>query len=75
MSVESVTIKAEGLTVSRVIWQFLKRQPKGYLEQVLAFNPGLADLGNILPVGTIINFPLDNIPAERAERAVIRLWD
>lgn len=74
MTTKSVTVTGEGLTLAKVIWQFMKRQPVGYLEQVLVANPGLADLGCILPVGTVINFPLDDIPA-RAERQIIRLWD
>lgn len=75
MTTEIITVKSEGLTVSKIIWQFLKRQPLGYLEVVLEANPGLAGHGAFLPVGTEVILPLDNIPAVRAERAVITLWD
>lgn len=75
MTVEVITVKSEGLTLSKIIWQFLKRQPLGYLEVVLEANPGLAGNGPFLPVGTEVILPLDNIPAVRTERSIITLWD
>lgn len=75
MSTEVVTVRGEGLTLARVIWQFVKRQPPGYLERVLDANPGLADKGHILPVGTQIVFPLDDIPTARNQRPIVKLWD
>lgn len=74
MSTEVVTVRGEGLTLARVIWQFVKRQPAGYLERVLDANPGLAD-NHILPVGTQIVFPLEDIPAARSQRPIVKLWD
>lgn len=44
----------------------------GQVEAILAFNPGLADLGPILPLGTIVNLP---IPVVQAKETVGRLWD
>lgn len=75
MTTQVVTVSAEGLTLSRVLWQFLKRQPEGYIEKVLDANPGLAGAGYFLPVGTVVIFPLDDIPAAQKERPLIRLWD
>lgn len=42
-------------------------------EAVLAGNPGLAALGPVLPMGTVIQLPdIDSAPGKRA---MIGLWD
>lgn len=74
-TVKTVTVQAEGVTLSGMVWQTLKRQPVGFVEAVLDFNPGLAKLGPYLPVGTVVNFPLDAISAQQPTRQVVRLWD
>ena len=76
MTTKIETVQREGLTLSKMIWALLGRQPAGYAEIVLAANPGLAALGPELPVGTKIAFPLDEVPSDsqQVEQAV-RLWD
>lgn len=72
------TVKAEGYTLSQIIWRLLKRQPDTYLETVLAYNTGLADLGYQIPVGTVVKIPLDEIPSEDEQSSdvdVVNLWD
>lgn|GEM_PF-805698 len=72
------TVRAEGYTLSQIIWRLLRRQPKGFLETVLAYNPGLSDLGYEIPVGTIVRIPLDEIPSEdeqSSDAEVVNLWD
>lgn len=44
----------------------------GYVEAVLVANPGLAALGAILPIGTLIKLP--NL-ARPAELPTVSLWD
>jgi phage tail protein X len=44
----------------------------GVTEQVLVANPGLADLGPILPMGTLITLPEQ---APQAESPMLQLWD
>ena len=74
MNIRTETVKAEGFTLAQMVWALLRRQPEGYVERVLGFNPGLAWLGPFLPVGTIINFPLDDIdPVQTSD--VVYLWD
>lgn len=69
------TVAAEGFTLARLVFRLLKRQPRGYVEQVLAVNPGLAAKGPFLPVGTVVKFPLDAVPSEAPVEQVVRLWD
>lgn len=73
---ESITIKGEGLTLSRLIWRRFKRKPEGYLERVLEANPGIAAAGPYLPVGAVVTFPLDGVYDDGASGAtVISIWD
>ncbi|MCR4450831.1 MULTISPECIES: tail protein X [Aeromonas] len=44
----------------------------GITEQVLNLNPGLAELGPILPTGTLINMPA---APTQDEQPLIQLWD
>ena len=44
----------------------------GITEQVLNLNPGLAELGPILPTGTLINMPA---APTQAEQPLIQIWD
>lgn len=44
----------------------------GITEQVLALNPGLAEQGPILPMGTLITLP--DAPTQAAA-PLIQLWD
>jgi len=74
-TIKTVTVTGEGVTLSAMVWRLLKRQPVGFVEAVLDFNPGLAKLGAYLPVGTVVNFPLDAIPTQQPTRQVVRLWD
>lgn len=67
-------IQSEGLTLSLLVWRLFRRKPDGYVERVLTLNPGLADVGAFLPVGTRIIFPLD-VETETQARTVVRLWD
>ncbi|TVR06618.1 MAG: phage tail protein [Salinarimonadaceae bacterium] len=72
-STKLVTIESEGLTVSLLVWRLFRRKPEGYVERVYEMNPGLADVGPVLPVGIQIVFPLD-APSTAPRRRVVRLW-
>ena len=71
---EIVTVQSEGFTLAQIIWRFLRQQPVGYLERVLAANPGISSYGSDLPVGTEIKLPIENITTSRTDD-VVRLWD
>ena len=71
--VESVTVEGEFLTVSLIVWRRFRRPMPGLVEAIHDINPGLADLGPFLPVGTRFDMP---IPTPRAPVLLdpIRLW-
>lgn len=64
-----------GDTLDLICWQQLGTTSGGTVEQAFARNPALADLGAIIPPGTIITLP-DNPPATSTPvRDIIQLWD
>ena len=70
---ETVTIEGDGLTVALIVWRRFHRPMPSLVEQIYDMNPGLADLGQTLPVGTRFEMP---IPIPRAQQVLdpIRLW-
>lgn len=71
--IETVTVEGDGLTVSVIVWRRFKRTMPGLVEAIYDQNPGLADLGRILPVGTSFDMPIP-IPREQQVLDPIRLW-
>jgi phage tail protein X len=69
---ETQRIEGDFVTLSSLIWRRFRREMPGMFERVLAANPGLAELGVYLPVGTEVIIPLD--PVESAAAPTIRLW-
>lgn len=45
---------------------------QGVTEQLLELNPGLADIGPVIPVGTLVNLP--DAPVAKTSNT-INLWD
>jgi phage tail protein X len=70
---ERVTVLGEDLTVSLIVWRRFHRPMPGLVERTLDINPGLADLGHYLPLGTEFYLP---IPVPRGEAILdpIKLW-
>lgn len=67
-------IANQGDTVDQICQRHYGRTA-GITEQVYAANPGLADLGPILPLGTAVTLPpLPTQPAG-SDRQLVNLWD
>lgn len=67
------TIRAtQGDTLDAICWRYYGRTA-GVVEQVLEANPGLASLGPVLPMGTLIRMPA--VATQAAQRDVVNLWD
>lgn len=67
------TVTRENMTLDLVVWQAFGRQDGGLVAQTLALNPGLAALGVILPVGTVVKLPEPAAPTPPL-RDTVRLW-
>lgn len=61
-------------TLDALCWRHLGRTA-GAVEQALDLNPGLAALGPVLPIGTVVVLP-DTPPAtEPHVQRLVQLWD
>ena len=73
--VERIRVVAEYSTLALMIWRRFQRPMPGLVEDTLARNPGLADLGAHLPVGTEFDLKIDTPRKDVAEtQEAIRLW-
>lgn len=70
---ETVTVEGDDLTLSLIVWRRFKRPMPGLVEAILDQNPGLADLGQTLPVGTTFQMPVP-VPRDQTVLDPIRLW-
>lgn len=70
---ERITVMGEDLTVSLIVWRRFRTPMPGLVERTLDNNPGLADLGHYLPLGTVFLLP---IPAPRQPSVLpaLKLW-
>lgn len=69
-----VYIARDGDTLDYIAWaQYGSVSPK-ILNDVLAANPGLADLDPLLPQGTAVNLPVVDIGIKTATKNEISLW-
>lgn len=72
MAAQTTTVHAlQGDTLDLICQRHL-RTTAGTVEATLALNPGLAELGPILPLGTPVTLPAQ--PA-RATTNTLKLWD
>ena len=69
---EPVVVRREGVTLDRLVWERFGRTA-GVVEATLALNPGLAALGPVLPVLTLVILP-DAASEAVPVRTVVRLW-
>lgn len=68
----ATTVRAEqGDTLDAICWRHYGRTA-GVVEQVIDANPGLAELGPILPHGTAVQLP--DITTQQ-QRKTVQLWD
>lgn len=65
-------VSQAGDTLDRLVWRALNGGPAA-VERVLEANPGLADLGPILPTGTPVLIPA--AAGASANKPLIQLWD
>lgn len=70
---EIITVAGDVVTVSLIVWRRFQRPMPGLVAQVFDTNPGLADLGHVLPVGTVFALPIPT-PREPVILEPIKLW-
>ena len=65
-------ITKTGDTADFIAWKYYGRQDNRIVERLLDENPGLADIGPILPQGLVVSLPDLPVPAQQQG---VRLWD
>ena len=63
----------QGDTLDELLWRERSLGPED-LSRVLDLNPGLADRGAVLPIGTAVNVP-DAVQPTTPTLPLIQLWD
>ena len=54
---ETITIRGEGLTLDLLLWRKYGVRGRALIETALDTNPGLSELGPVLPLGTVVTLP------------------
>ena len=74
MTIERIEVTGAGLTVSRLIWNRFKAPSPETLGKIYDLNPGLADMGTHIPIGTTVLMP---VPDSSDDTVVehITLWN
>jgi uncharacterized protein len=72
---ETVTVSGDGVTIDLLVWRKFRRPMPGLVEKILDTNFGLAKLGPILPLGTVVTIPETELNPLRRDPATILLWD
>ncbi|MDC7787378.1 tail protein X [Rhodoplanes sp. TEM] len=67
------TVRRDGLRLDHIARAELGSERNGTVEAILDLNPGLAALGPIVPVGTVIWLP-PRPAAGPLRRTVTRIW-
>jgi len=62
---DAVTIRGEGITLDLLLWRIHGVRGQHLVEVAFELNPGLAALGPVLPLGTVVKIP----PMPQAVRA------
>ena len=70
MIIENYIVRYRGLTVSQIIWNRWQKPMPGLLEKIYEVNQGIASFGAHLPVGTIVQIPIE--PSENQQTVEIK---
>lgn len=72
---ETIKVADDAASVALLIWRRFQTRTPGVVERTLTLNPGLADMGLLVPVGAAVTIPIDAPEKTVEQRPVVRLWD
>ncbi|ATQ67834.1 MULTISPECIES: tail protein X [Methylosinus] len=73
--IDTLTVETDHTTLDLLLWRRYRREAKGLVEDTLARNPGLAALGSILPIGTVVQVQAPALATDSAAAIVTSLYD
>lgn len=71
---ETITVAGEFITIDLLVWRRFKRRTDGLVDRILMANPELAEAGPYLPIGAVVNIPVDAPTPGVARVEAVRLW-
>lgn len=72
---EQITVKSEGYSLRRLIWERYQKPTPGLIEPILESNPGLARVAYEIPVGTSIKLPIIAPQSGGTDAPTVTLWE
>lgn len=72
-TIEEIRVEGDNITLSLIVWRRFRQEMPGLVERALELNQGLAALGPVLPLGTIVRLPIPS-PRNFMDVNAIRLW-
>ncbi|GHA13234.1 P2-like prophage tail protein X [Devosia pacifica] len=71
---ETVTITRERMTLDLLLWRRFGGAGRALIAAALTLNPGLAALGPVLPLGTVVTLPEPPLETAQRSRKVLSLF-
>lgn len=71
---ETMTVRGEGITLDLLLWRRYGVRGRSLVEVALEHNPGLAALGPVLPLGTVVKVPDLPPAAATPQRRIVSLF-
>lgn len=71
---QTITIRGDNLTADLLLWRIHGVRGQELIEEMMEVNPGLAELGAVLPSGSIVIVPDMPIEEPFATREIITLF-
>ena len=71
---ETITIRGEGIMADLLLWRKYGVRGQALVDELYDLNPGLADLGPFIPIGTEVIVPDLPAPQPFTERTVVTLF-
>lgn len=71
---ETVTVQRTRTTLDLLLWRRFGIAGMALVEEAMNLNPGIAGLGAILPVGTVVTFPAAPVARAAPARRVLSLF-
>lgn len=74
-SIETLTVTVQRTPLDLLLWRRFGRAYAAMVERTLTINPGLAALGEYLPLGTRVRVEVPLPAKRRTPSRVVRLFD
>ena len=71
---QTIPVRGENITADLLLFRLYGVAGQALVEELLTLNPGLSDLGPVIPLGTDVIVPDRPVPKPFTERPVVTLF-